>query len=138
MKTSHAVFALIVASIAAHASGADAPAKATGEEIYRHICQGCHMPDGRGAQGAGEYPALAGNAKLASPHFTASTIYHGRHNMPHFGPQPELGAFEAYATVHLDDADIAAVANYVRSHFGNHYADELTAQDVAALHAESK
>jgi len=94
------------------------------------------MPDGRGAQGAGTYPALAGNPKLASAHFTASTVYHGRHNMPHFGPQSDLGEFEAFVTVHLDDEEIASVVNYVRSHFGNHYADELTAKDIAALHAE--
>ena len=30
-------------------AGADASARASGEEIYQHICQGCHMPDGRGA-----------------------------------------------------------------------------------------
>jgi mono/diheme cytochrome c family protein len=138
MKTILAIsLALIV--IASRAIGADAPAaaKPTGEEIYRRICQGCHMPDGRGAQGAGTYPALAGNPKLASAHFTASTVYHGRHNMPHFGPQPELGEFEAFVTVHLDDEEIASVVNYVRSHFGNRYTDELTAKDIAALHADS-
>jgi mono/diheme cytochrome c family protein len=138
MKTMLAIsLALIV--IASRAIGADAPAvaKPTGEEIYRRICQGCHMPDGRGAHGAGTYPALAGNPKLASAHFTASTVYHGRHNMPHFGPQPELGEFEAFVTVHLDDEEIASVVNYVRSHFGNRYTDELTAKDIAALHADS-
>ena len=31
----------------------------TGAEIYVHICQGCHMPEGQGATGAGHYPALA-------------------------------------------------------------------------------
>ena len=121
---------------AVHGIAAQQVAKPTGEEIYRRICQGCHMPDGRGAQGAGTYPALAGNPKLASAHFTASTVYHGRHNMPHFGPQSDLGEFEAFVTVHLDDEEIASVVNYVRSHFGNHYADELTAKDIAALHAE--
>lgn len=126
----------VALALASQGIGAEPLAKPTGEEIYRRICQGCHMPDGRGAQGAGTYPALAGNPKLASAHFTASTVYHGRHNMPHFGPQPELGEFEAFVTVHLDDEEIASVVNYVRSHFGNHYADELTAKDVAALHAE--
>ena len=32
-----------------------------GEAIYRAICQGCHMPGGQGAIGAGAYPALAAN-----------------------------------------------------------------------------
>ena len=35
-----------------------------GEAIYKGICQDCHMPDARGAVGAGMYPALAGNPKL--------------------------------------------------------------------------
>ena len=112
----------------------DAFAKATGEQIYQHVCQGCHMPDGRGASGAGAYPALAGNAHLASAQFTAVTVALGRHNMPHFAAQPELGGFEAFVTLHLDDRQIAAVVNYVRSHFGNHYTDEVTAADIAALH----
>jgi mono/diheme cytochrome c family protein len=140
MKTSWTILGITIAlcGVAARSVGAEKAATPTGEEIYQHICQGCHMPDGRGAQGAGAYPALAGNPKLASAHFTASTIYHGRHNMPHFGPQPDLGEFEAFVTMHLDDEEIAAVVNYVRSHFGNHYTDELTAKDIAALHPESQ
>ena len=112
----------------------DALAKASGEVIYQHVCQGCHVPDARGAQGAGSYPPLADNPHLASAHFTAVTVLLGRGNMPHFAPQPHLGDFEAFVTMHLDDAQVAAVVNYVRSHFGNHYTDELTAADVAALH----
>ena len=53
---------------------------------------------------------------------------------PHFAPEPELGEFEQFATLHLDDRQIAAVVNYVRSHFGNRYTDEVSAADVAALH----
>jgi mono/diheme cytochrome c family protein len=107
---------------------------ASGEEIYRRVCQGCHMPDGRGAQGGGTYPALAENPHLASAQFTATTVALGRRNMPHFAPQPGLGGFEAFVTLHLDDAQIAAVVNYVRSHFGNRYTDELTEADIKALH----
>lgn len=107
---------------------------ASGEEIYKHVCQGCHMPDGRGAQGAGTYPALAENAHLASAQFTAVTVALGRHDMPHFAPEPGLGEFEAFVTLHLDDRQIAAVVNYVRSHFGNRYTDEVTAADIAKLH----
>lgn len=33
-------------------------AKASGQDVYQAICQGCHMPAGHGAQGAGEYPRL--------------------------------------------------------------------------------
>lgn len=112
----------------------EALANASGEAIYQHVCQGCHMPDGRGAQGAGMYPALAENPHLASAQFTAATVALGRRNMPHFAAQPDLGPFEQFVVLHLDDRQIAAVVNYVRSHFGNHYTDEVTAADVAALH----
>ena len=36
----------------------------SGIEIYSNVCQGCHMPDGKGVVGAGLYPALANNKKL--------------------------------------------------------------------------
>src|SRR5208283_3524981 len=39
----------------------------SGEAIYHGVCQGCHMSDGRGAVGAGIYPPLAANPRLASP-----------------------------------------------------------------------
>jgi mono/diheme cytochrome c family protein len=71
-------------------SGGDKFQERGGEAIYQGICQGCHMPQGQGAVGAGAYPALAGNP-------------------------------------------IAAVANYVRSHFSNSYADRVTAAEVKAL-----
>lgn len=112
----------------------DALKSASGEVIYTHVCQGCHMPDGRGAAGGGTYPALAGNEHLASAQFTAATVFFGRRNMPHFGSQSGLSGFEEFVVMHLDDAEIAAVVNYVRSHFGNHYADPLTEADVKALH----
>jgi mono/diheme cytochrome c family protein len=34
----------------------------------------------------------------------------------------------------LSDAQVAAVINYVRTHFGNDYKDSITAADVAAAH----
>jgi mono/diheme cytochrome c family protein len=81
-----------------------------GEAIFKNVCQGCHMPDAKGAVGAGAYPALAGNAKLEEAGY-------GQKGMPPFGP-------------FLNDAQVAAVVNYVRSHFGNHYSGKVTAADV--------
>lgn len=109
-------------------------AHANGEQIFRHICQSCHMPDARGASGAGTYPALAGDPRLASAAFAATTVLFGRRDMPAFGPRPDLHGFDAMLHVDLDDAQIAAVVNYVRSHFGNRYSGTLSAADVAALH----
>jgi mono/diheme cytochrome c family protein len=90
-----------------------------GETLYREICQGCHMPAGEGAVGAGAYPALARNEKLAVAGYPVSIVIAGRKAMPSFARM-------------LDDAQAAAVVNYVRTHFGNRYADPVTAADAAA------
>jgi mono/diheme cytochrome c family protein len=102
-----------------------------GEDIYSHICQGCHMPNGEGAIGAGHYPKLAGSAALVSWQYVALTVIGGRNGMPAFGAPTSL-VWDS-PTVHLDDAQVADVVNYVRSHFGNHYKDRVSASDVAQL-----
>jgi mono/diheme cytochrome c family protein len=91
-----------------------------GEQLYRAICQGCHMADGKGAQGAGMYPALAGNPRLAAGLYAALVVRQGKNGMP------PVGNF-------LDDEQVAAVVNFVRTHFGNTYQDALTADDVKKL-----
>ncbi len=93
-----------------------------GENLYRAICQGCHMPDARGARGAAQYPALAANPRLATAAYPAVTVLAGRRAMPPFGNS-------------LSDEQVAEVVNYVRSHFDNRYADSMTADDVARLRA---
>jgi len=93
-----------------------------GAALYRAICQGCHMPDARGARGAGMYPALAANPKLASAAFPVLTVLGGRRGMPGFADS-------------LSDDQVAEVVNYVRSHFDNRFADGVTSADVARLRA---
>jgi mono/diheme cytochrome c family protein len=104
---------------------------ASGPEVFRQICQGCHMPDGKGAVGAGRYPALAGDASLASTDFMAMTLLEGRRNMPAFGGNGDVGLFFSVPT--LNDDQIAAVINYVRSSFGNHFKGTITAAEVKAM-----
>jgi mono/diheme cytochrome c family protein len=91
----------------------------TGEGLYADICQGCHMPGGVGAVGAGVYPALAGNPKLAAAGYPLALVIRGRNGMPPFGDL-------------LTDSQVAAVVNYVRTHFGNHFTDDVTAADAKA------
>lgn len=95
-----------------------------GATLFRAVCQGCHMPDARGAQGAGMYPALAENPRLASATYPVGVVLRGRHGMP-----PLAG--------YMSDAQVAAVVNYVRSHFGNSFGDAVSAADVAALRAQT-
>ena len=90
-----------------------------GEAIYRSVCAGCHMPDGRGASGAGTYPSLAGDPRLAGFRYAIGVVLKGRNAMPSFG----------YS---LTNEQIAAVVHYIRTHFGNSFADAFTVADVAA------
>ena len=89
----------------------------TGEELFVNVCQGCHMPDAAGASGAGSYPSLAGNKNLEASGYPVYLVVKGRRGMPSFGDM-------------MTDGQIAAVVNYVRTHFGNSYADTVTAKDV--------
>jgi mono/diheme cytochrome c family protein len=102
-----------------------------GRQIFEQICQGCHMQNGQGAVGAGYFPALAKSRTLASRQYMALTILIGRRNMPAFGAKHAIGFAGAPAS--LNEDQIAAVINYVRTHFGNRYTDSITAAEVAAL-----
>jgi mono/diheme cytochrome c family protein len=103
----------------------------SGAEIYGHICQGCHMPQGQGAIGAGHYPKLAGDPALVSWEYVAITVLNGKNGMPAFG-LPADQVMET-RTVHLSDAQVADVVNYVRGNFGNHHKNTVTAKQVATL-----
>ncbi|MDB5453175.1 MAG: hypothetical protein JWO33_1753 [Caulobacteraceae bacterium] len=92
----------------------------TGKDIYENVCQGCHMGDAMGAKGAGAYPALAGDKKLASKAYPALVIVRGQKAMPEFGSS-------------LNDTQVANVVNYIRSSFGNSFSDQLTAAEVKPL-----
>ena len=91
-----------------------------GKALYQKICQGCHMADGRGAQGAGMYPALAANPRLASSGYVASNVLNGIRGMPNFG-------------IYLNDTQVQAVANYVRTNFGNAYTEPVSLDEIRAL-----
>jgi mono/diheme cytochrome c family protein len=91
----------------------------SGEDLYRNICQSCHMPDAKGAIGAGAYPALASNPRLAAAIYPITVVLRGQRAMISLGES-------------LDDAQVASVVNYVRTHFGNHYKDIVAPPAVAA------
>jgi|GEM_PF-4566216 len=73
----------------------------SGEDIYGALCEGCHMPDAKGAVGAGRYPALAGNENLAVGDYPVSVVVNGLRGMPPFRQV-------------LDDAQIVAVVEYLQ------------------------
>ena len=92
----------------------------SGAQVYQHVCQGCHMQNGKGALGAAAIPAFAGNQKLATSGYPVYVVLNGLGGMPWFN-----GA--------LSDAQVASVVNYIRTHFGNNYTDSVSPADVAAV-----
>lgn len=95
-----------------------------GKNIYAALCAGCHMPQGEGAAGVGFYPKLADNPRLAASAYPLAVVITGLHGMPSFAHR-------------LNDAQVADVVNYVRTHFGNNYPGEVTARQVAELREQA-
>jgi mono/diheme cytochrome c family protein len=89
----------------------------SGEELFANVCQGCHMPNAAGATGAGTYPSLVSDRNLQASGYAIDLIVNGRRAMPGFGDM-------------MSDAQVAAVVNYLRTHFSNDYHDAVTAKDV--------
>jgi len=120
--------ALLLLSLPAYAQGAGDPTfspgyrfiEKTGEQLFANICRGCHMADAKGATGAGTYPSLAGDSNLQSSGYPVGIVVNGQRGMPAFGEV-------------MSDDQVAAVVNYVRTHFGNNYQDAVTTDDVRAV-----
>lgn len=89
-----------------------------GETLYDQSCLGCHMAGGKGSYtGAGFYPALADNPMLSTPDGPAYVVVNGLRGMPWFGDM-------------FSDEQVAAVVNYVITHFGNQSGSTLEPAEV--------
>ena len=107
-----AVFAILASPLTSKAEDqAD-----RGSQIYMQSrCFACHGQLGTGGFG----PTLAGDRILAIQTFVIAQILIGRGKMPAFGDR-------------LSDDDIAAVAQYIRNNWGNHYGP-VTPGDVSSV-----
>lgn len=99
------------------ASAGTAVSTAVGQSLFAQKCATCHRANGAGG---GPFPALAGNPHVNAADATAilSTIKNGRGIMPSWKGQ-------------LSNADIAAVASYIRTAWGNK-GGPVSESDVAA------
>jgi mono/diheme cytochrome c family protein len=108
------------------------PRQATAAALYRDQCGTCHQNDGRGIPGT--VPALKGNdvVTAAEPSNVIMAMLEG------FPPQGTWGAMGSFAHS-LNDEQIADVANYVRTAFGNSAQPNATPWGVTSLrkYAES-
>jgi mono/diheme cytochrome c family protein len=108
-----------------------APATTRGEHLFAGDCAGCHQWNGVGRQT--DYASLVGSHAVNDPsgaaiievllNGTSLTIKGRTEQMPGFS--------EAYS-----DSDIAAVANFVLSHFGSKQGTVTPAQVRAARSAK--
>jgi mono/diheme cytochrome c family protein len=116
-------------SSASATSSTSAPALAKqvdGKQIYSGNCAACHQATGLGL--AGVFPPLAGSEwVLESPVTLANLLLHGIQGRMTVKGVSYQGVMPAWN--HLSDAEIAAVASYIRSDWGNKAA-LITADDV--------
>lgn len=101
-------------------TGSATASSTTGEQTYREICQACHMANAEGGTSAARIPALAANSHLADADFVLGRVLRGKGGMPAFAGM-------------LSPEQVAGVAGYVRTHFGNAYAKPVTVEDVKRL-----
>ena len=102
------------------------PTRAQGATLYLAHCSGCHQALGRGIPGV--FPPLAGNGAVVAPDpadilkvvLQGIPAQNGRVAMPSFASQ-------------LNDAQIAQIANYARTSWGNTAAPNATADTVDRL-----
>ncbi len=111
--------ALLSAAPAAAQTPVDPAMMEAGNTLFRQHCAMCHQADGRAP--VTSIPSLGGNENIADAELIVIALHQGIANMPPF--------------VTLSDADIAAIATYVRNSWGNTYG-AVTEEEVAATRAE--
>ena len=117
----------------AQAPAQHAPAKAprTGAQIFATTCAACHQAQG---EGTNTYPPLAGSEWVNGPESrVVRIILHGLVGDVEVQGNVYNGAMPAWGPT-LSDEEIAAVATYIRSSFGNQ-ALPITAATVAQARA---
>lgn len=113
----------------AHASPTGgAPAAANGNAIFTASCAGCHQAGGTGVPGV--FPPLAGSAWVkGSDTVLVLILLHGVQGTITVAGTPYTGMMPPFKD-QLGDGELAAVATYIRSQWGN-AAGAVTAARVA-------
>ena len=123
------------AAAAPVAAGGYAYDAAKGKALFEANCAACHQATGTGVPGA--FPPLKGNAAVDNddPTLHIHTVLHGASGVV-VGGVKYSSVMPPFAG-QLSDDDIANIANYERSSWGNH-AKPVTPAEVAALRAGGK
>jgi mono/diheme cytochrome c family protein len=97
-----------------------------GATLYLEYCSGCHRAKGRGTPGVA--PALAGNDAVVAQD-AANILKVVLVGVPQQGPYVAMPGFADQ----LSDQQIANIANYVRTNWGNDATPNVTPPAVATL-----
>jgi mono/diheme cytochrome c family protein len=102
------------------------PTRAAGATLYLDHCAGCHQAGGRGMPGV--FPPLAGNGVVVAsdPADILKVVLNGVPAQGKYVPMPPFSS-------QLNDQQIADLANYVRSSWGNAAPPNTSAAMVAKL-----
>ncbi|WP_084286486.1 cytochrome c [Halomonas halodenitrificans] len=99
------------------------------EGLYAQHCAACHRDDGMG-QPDSHYASLKGNTTVrsANPRNLIAVVLEG---ISYNGatPRPLMPGFEGK----LDDQEVADIANFVRTEFGEHSSSNIEEDDVAYI-----
>lgn len=117
-------------AVTPESAGAGANAAVSGETVYRTHCASCHQADGRGVPGA--FPPLAGSEWVTGDsQQLVSVILNGLSGPITVAGQNYDGVMPAWKD-QLGDAEIAAVATFIRQ-LGGNKAPPVEPAEVAKL-----
>jgi nitrite reductase (NO-forming)/hydroxylamine reductase len=122
----------VVTGLLLTAGSSVAVASDDGKKAYEANCQACHQPNGQGLPGA--FPPLAGN-----PHVVDDKLHVVRTILKGMSGPLEVNGQKYNAVMppmqHISDEDIADIANYVLSSWGNK-GGEVTEDEVEQVRVD--
>lgn len=106
-----------------------------GQQVYEEHCEACHQVEGQGVPGV--FPPLAGSKWVTEDKGRLLRIVlHGMEGEVSVEGEVYNSRMPAWGSV-LDDSEIAQVATYVRSSWGNH-ASEVSTNEVQRVRAATR
>lgn len=109
------------------ATGKDAVASVSGEELYAKNCASCHQANGEGLKGA--FPPLKGSSVVTGENLElyVDIIMNGYNARPEYGQMAAVGT-----NMNFTEFDVAAIINYERNSWGNK-AKEVTPDEIKKI-----
>ncbi len=106
-----------------------------GPDLYAAHCAACHGADGLGLRG--QFPPLAGSDWVSEdPRRLVNVILHGLEGPILVNDEPWDGQMPGFA--HLGDKDVAAIAAYAQTTFGEDTTEIVNAAFVGAVRAHGE